>query len=255
MSIFENKLKKEVPEIAKILARVSHHVHPKIVAKIVESNKKFKAIFEGFCDSKINLEDYFYEGSDCVFPATRRPINAEKKVDKWKQNINEKDGTILDDNIYPRHIWTHLAIGGKYSGGKNGKWSSSALDAFELAHIFAHKTDEIKLEKDVFGVFDIQSKPYALFTSASNVVLIPKGLPKPTDSLEAIKKVFYQRHQVIYGSFVKIPGAENFKKESIPKWYKDLEWNEPILPKNWEINIESLLEYRAKYLEDKYRNR
>ena len=66
----------------------------------------------------------------------------------------------------------------------------SGLDAFELAHIFGHKIDEKTLEKQMFQIFDETKKPYSLFTSASNVVLIPKGLAKPTDKMDFDKNMF-----------------------------------------------------------------
>lgn len=239
-------------ELAIMLGKVSHHIHPIIVERIIEENKRFKSEFAENCHPLLEVDDYFYEKSDCVFPGIRRPINKEKEGKlKWKNNINESDGTILNDNTYPRHIWTFLSMNKSYSGGSNGSWGKSGLDAFELAHIFGHKIDEKELEKKVFGKFDINTNPYSLFTSASNVVLIPKGLTKPTDKMDSIKICFYKRHLELYGN--NLSGAEEFNESTVPKWYSEIEWLDPILPDDWEERIDNLLIYRKKHLLTKYR--
>ena len=127
----------------------------------------------------------------------------------------------------------------------------SGLDAFELAHIFGHKIDEKTLEKQMFQIFDETKKPYSLFTSASNVVLIPKGLAKPTDKMDLIKICFYKRHIDLYGN--NLIGIIDFEEKKVPEWYNEIEWLEPILPKDWEKRIDNLLEYRKQHLLEKYK--
>lgn len=240
-------------ELAIILGRVSHHIHPKIVSRITEENILFEKDFKVNCHPALNTKDYFYEGSDCLFPGIRRPINKEKDgIKKWKNKINEVDGTIFNDNTYPRHIWTYLSMNKGYSGGTNGTWGKSGLDAFELAHIFGHKVDEKELEKSIFKEFDDNFRPYSLFTSASNVVLIPKGLTKPTDKMNSIKICFYKRHLDLYGN--NLNGLNKFDEEQVPHWYNDIEWIEPIIPDDWENRINNLLKYRKQHLINKYSN-
>lgn len=133
-----------------------------------------------------------------------------------------------------------------YSGPN---WKKSGLNAFELAHIFGHKDDEKELEKEVFKL-DSDLKPYALFTSASNVVLIPKGFAKPTDKMDSIKTCFYKRHLQLYGN--NLVGLSEFNETKVPEWYEKIKWLEPILPENWEGKINNLLEYRKLHLFNKY---
>jgi len=185
-------------ELASLLGKVTHHIHPDIVTLIRDENINFRSRFQGFCRSKLDLDSFFYPNSDCVFPGFRRPVNYEK-TDNWKNNVHESDGTILNDNTFPRHIWAFLAMNRAYSGGANGMWNSSGLSKFELAHIFAHKPDERSVEYIFFQALDQSIKPYGLFTSASNVVLIPKGFAKPTDSMMSVKACFYKRHIDLYG--------------------------------------------------------
>lgn len=245
---FQDHSKSVERELAILLGQVSHHIHPEIVNKISKANIEFEKEFESSCHPKLDMQDYFYSGSDCLFPGIRRPVNSEKEgKEKWKNNINEEDGTIFNDNTYPRHIWSLLATNKAYS---SISWNESGLNAFELAHIFGHKVDERNLEKGVFKSVDENKNPYALFTSASNVVLIPKGLTKPTDKMDSIKIAFYKRHMDLYGN--NLIGLENFDESKVPSWYNEIKWLEPELPNDWEQKIEKLLEYRKKHLMEKY---
>jgi hypothetical protein len=236
-------------ELAYILGKITHHIHPDIVSYIVQENVRFKRRFEEFCHEKLNVSPFFYSGSDCVFPGFRRPINKEKS-EQWKNNVYEADGTILNDNTFPRHIWAFLSMDRAYSGGTSGMWSSSGLDRFELAHVFGHKQDERELEQEVFHDYNGDIQPYGLFTSASNIVLIPKGFAKPTDHMRSIKVCFYKRHIDLYGN--NLIGLNNLKESCVPDWYDEIQWLEPQLVDGWEQKIDNLLKYREKYLENKY---
>ena len=244
--MFPDLTKKVEGELAILMGSVSHHLHPVIVKYISNANLKFREEFQEYSPKDLEIQEFLFEHSDCVFPGSRRYINKESKKAKWKNNVHE-DGTILNDNTFPRHLWSFLVCGKSYSGKS---WIDSGLNAFELAHIFSHKIDETSLEKKSFMRFEEDIKPYAMFTSASNVVLIPNGLTKPTDKLESIKLCYYQRHIDLYGeNFFHVSG---FKKELVPDWYKNIKWLEPVLPPDWKNKVDQLLEYRANYLRTKY---
>ena len=132
-------------------------------------------------------------------------------------------------------------------------WVKSGLEKFELAHIFGHKKDEKRLEKKVFENYDESRIPYAYFTSASNVVLIPNGLMKPTDSFERIKIAFFKRHIDLYNEN-KFYAENGFNEKFIPDWYSEIKWQEPPLPFGWEKKIDNLLRYRRQFLRRKYKN-
>lgn len=248
--MFEDKTNEVEKELAIILGKVSHHIHPEIVEYIKDKNIDYKDEFIDDCHPNLDYNIFLYDNSDCIFPGIRRPVNKEKNnLEKWKNNINESDGTIFNDNTYPRFIWTYLSLNKGYN---SNTWKESGLNSFELAHIFGHKEDEKELEKTIFKVFDNTVKPYSLFTSASNIVLIPKGLTKPTDKMDRIKICFYKRHIELYGeNFI---GMENFNNEFVPVWYSEIKWLEPKLPVNWKERIDNLLNYRKKHLKDKYNN-
>lgn len=236
-------------DLAVLLGKITHHIHPDIVHYIADENLKYRGVFEKICHKKCVVDSFFYSKSDCVFPGYRRPINSEK-MEKWKNNINDVDGTIFNDNTLPRNLWSFLAVNRAYSGGKKGSWASSGLDKFELAHIFAHKADERGLEKEVFLNENPMAEPYGMFTSASNVVLIPKGFAKPTDQMKNIKISFYKRHLELYGN--NLIGLDDFDERQVPKWYDEIRWKIPDVPGNWNSRISKLLEYRIRHLEQKY---
>ena len=246
---FEDKTKHFEIDIAKILAKTSYHIHPKIVEIIIKDNIDFKEEFERIAHRNLKIADYFFEGSDCLFPGTRRNISKEK-VGKWKNNIYDLDGSILNDNTFPRHLWTFLCCNKSYS---SNSWKDSGLNAFELAHIFSHKTDERKFDASCFENFNLDINPYSLFTSASNIVIIPKGLTKPTDKSEIIKIVFFKRYFDLYKHITQLPALSDFKEHLVPEWYHDIVWNEPFLPIDWEFRIQNLLIYRKKSILNKYR--
>jgi len=236
-------------DMAFILGKITHHVHPEIVNYIVQKNIKYKGRFKEICHHSCKVDSFFYPESDCVFPGYRRPINKEK-TRGWKNKINDVDGTILNDNTFPRHVWAYLSVNKAYSGGTSGTWSSSGLSKFELAHVFGHKQDERGLEKKVFIEFEDKAEPYGLFTSASNVVLIPRGFAKPTDHMESIKVCYYKRHIDLYGN--NIIGLNNLNEKYVPAWYEDIKWFEPLLPVDWKRKIDKLIIYRESHLEKKY---
>ena len=236
--VFPNKLKEEQRLVALSLARVCHHAHPKIVERISKANKQEEQEIAEILPREVDITDYLHNGSACVFPGVRRFIGRLNKRELLKY-IPEKRA-IIDDNRFPRHFWTFLVTGQAYSGPT---WKRTGLGEFELAHIFSHKTEERKFEERAFERVDLTQKPYGLFTCPSNVVLVPKGMAKPTDNLDAVLIAFFKRYSDLYGEG-RLPGLRGLKESTVPEWYGDLKWNEPILPRGWEDSVSELLKYR-----------
>ena len=124
-------------------------------------------------------------------------------------------------------------------------WRNTGLNEFELAHIFTHKESELTFEKQFFHSINSGLFPYGEFTCACNVVLLPKGMVRPTDNSQAIKAAFYMRYIELYGE-EPLNGRSDFKTALVPDWYCELNWNQPILPDGWRGNIDSLLRYRTR---------
>jgi len=233
MNIPENKINAFNKDLAVILAQLAYHISPEIVEYIAERNKKEQLFFKELFGNNIDVGNYLFDGSDCVFPGVRRWD--ARKGDKIRYDMSYK--AIIDDNSFPRHLWCYL-YNGKSTGWKN-------FGEFELAHIFAHKEFETVAEKSYFKNFDDNKIPCGQFTSASNVVLLPKGTVRPTDNSTVIKLIFYKRHIDLYGEST-INGRSGFKHDLVPNWYSELKWNDPLKPDNWKQNINALLDYRTK---------
>ena len=238
MTLFiENKIESKEKQICSILTELACYIHPKVIQKIQAKNKEEYNYFQNLFSNKIDIKHYLFDVSACVFPGTRRYVSGKGK----KKTYNSEYKAIIDDNTFPRHIWCFLDNKKSYNGPN---WKNSILSEFELAHIFTHKKDELANEKKIFASLDESIYPYYNFSCACNVVLLPKGTVRPTDNSEVIKAVFYQRYIDLYGENP-IGGRNNFKIK-VPDWYPELNWNEPVLPDNWEVKIDELLKYRTK---------
>lgn len=238
--------------IALTLAGVAHHVHPKVVSLMQQLNAEHADELRAMLPPEVDAEEYLYPGSACVFPGVRRAIGTFGQQEKDERNkYNPKNAALVDQNIWPRYFWTYLTLGRGYGGPA---WRESGLDQFELAHIFAHKPGERSLEAEVFERFDEGVRPWGLFTCASNIVLVPRGLAKPTDHLRALRLVFFKRAIDLYGETI-IPGASGFRDDRVPDWYGELDWNAPILPDDWEARMIRLHKYRVRRLSEIFSKR
>jgi len=234
----KNRINEFEKDICTVLAHLAYHIHPKIIRRIQQRNIEEYDYFEQLFTGKIDIENYLFNGSACVFPGVRRYVSGQGK--KKAYNIEYK--AIIDDNIFPRHLWCFLENGKTYSGPN---WRNSGLGEFELAHVFTHKESEIGFEKQFFAEVQDKLFPYGDFSCACNVVLLPKGTVRPTDNSNTIKAVFYKRYVDLY-SEVPLNGRRGFNESLVPTWYNELQWNEPPLPDSWESNVEKLLKYRTK---------
>jgi hypothetical protein len=187
-----NRIDEFEREICSVLAQLAYHIHPKIVEYIQSGNIKELAYFKELFANKIEVGNYLFDGSACVFPGVRRYVSAQGKLRAYNVEYN----AIIDDNTFPRHIWCFLENGKIYSGPN---WKATGFGQFELAHVFTHKESELEFEKQFFSTIHDNLYPYGDFSCACNVVLLPKGTVKPTDNSRAVKAAFYKRYIDLYG--------------------------------------------------------
>ena len=233
----KNKIKDYEKDISIILAHLANHIHPKIIAAIQERNIAEYEYFRDLFADRVDVDDYLFDGSACVFPGVKRYVSGKGK----KRAYNPEYLAIIDDNTFPRHVWCFLENGKTYNGPN---WRDTGLGEFELAHVFTHKDTELEFEKQFFSEVKPNLNPYGDFSCACNVVLLPKGTVRPTDNSEAIKAIFYKRYIDLYGE-IPLNGRNGFDNSSVPEWYSELEWNNPVLPADWKHNIDKLLDYRT----------
>ena len=234
----KNRVGEFEKDICSILAQLAYHIHPKIVQYIQQKNRQEFDYFREVFSDRIEIEDYLFHGSACVFPGVRRYVSGRGK----RSAYNEDDQAIVDDNTFPRHLWCFLVSGKAYS---SPNWRDSGLGEFELAHVFTHKESELEFEKPFFKEVRENLTPYGEFTCACNVALLPKGTVRPTDNSKTIKSVFFRRYVELYGE-APLNGRSGFDESLVPDWYSDLQWNEPLLPADWKLKIDDLLKYRTQ---------
>lgn len=234
----ENRIGEFESEICSILAQLAYHIHPAIIEYIKARNIEEYGYFRNLFLDRIEVSHYLFDGSACVFPGVRRYVAGQGT--RHRYNLTYR--AIIDDNTFPRHIWSFLANGKAFSGPN---WKQTGLGEFELAHVFTHKESEIALEEEFFDSMQPDLYPYSDFTCAGNVVLLPKGTVRPTDNSRAIKAAFYRRYIELYGED-SLMGRSGFRKALVPGWYGELKWNQPYLPPDWQENIDRLLRYRTE---------
>ena len=235
-----NKISEFEYDISKILAQLCYHIHPKIIQRVQEENEREYEFFKNLFSGLIDIENYLFTGSACVFPGIRRFVSGQGK----KKQYNKEYKAIIDDNTFPRHLWCFLVNNKTYNGPN---WKESGLNQYELAHIFTHKQTELEFETIFFKRFDHQIQPHGDFTCACNIIILPKGTVRPTDNSKVIKSIFYKRYIDLYGE-LPLQGRNEFISSKVPDWYNNLEWNEPFCPVNWEERVKNLLKYRTKRL-------
>lgn len=236
--MYENRISEFEESIGAILSQLTHHVHPAIVERIQRRNEEERISFESLFEGKIPISGYLFSGSACVFPGVRRYVSGQGV----KRRYNRAFSAIIDDNVFPRHLWCYMAGNVAYSGPS---WKKLGLSSFELAHVFSHKETELSVESRFFQEFDSSMLPYGDFTCACNVTLLPKGTVRPTDNSEALKAVFYKRYIDLYGE-APLQGRSGFQHELVPSWYRNIRWNEPVLPSDWKAKTDKLLSFRTK---------
>ena len=222
-----------------ILKKTAIFMHPDIVKNIKDNNIILKEeIDNSYISDYIDVDHYLFPGSDCVFPGFKR--NEGSWTNKFGRkrkhyydgssffDVKNNDGverdhrSILDDNIYPRQIWSILyneKVYGSKAWKQNGvdKDKDTYLGQFELAHLESHKTN--------------QDESKAEFTSASNIILIPKGLARPTDGVTKVLEDLLELKTKIYET-------SSFDEKEV-NFFR---------PDNWENRLEFLHEYRRSEL-------
>jgi hypothetical protein len=71
--LLKNRIAEFEKDICVILSQVSHHIHPEIIQKIQLRNHEEIGYFTSLFDDKINISNYLFSGSACVFPGEPYP--------------------------------------------------------------------------------------------------------------------------------------------------------------------------------------
>lgn len=234
--------------LAMVLARHARFLKPEVVRAVVEDNNRRAADWHRELIARgIPAAAYLWEDSPCAFPGVRRYSGSDEiaifRGRKQGDGKLPKDALTLDDNDYPKHLWSHLYLGKPFP--KHGP------KGYNLAHLADHKDHNNRAAEDfklVEGA-SVDGKLHGLFTCPTNTVYLPVGLLKPTDFHAKVRHLFIRKAQALYGDFCNIvPPFLTVPKCSDEDWQIDkLEWADPV---GDLTHMDLFLTFRAKKMEE-----
>ena len=80
MTVLKNRVGEFEFEICSILAQLSYHIHPKIIDRIQARNHQELEYFADLFADRIDVSQYLFEASACVFPGVRRYVSGQGKL-------------------------------------------------------------------------------------------------------------------------------------------------------------------------------
>lgn len=200
---------------------------PEIVEAVVRDNEDNR---EMFCDylseAGIDPELYLWEGSSCCFPGIRRYAgSAEISAHRGHARIDAiEDAIALDDNDFPKHIWSFV-----FRGQQFGKFGPKG---YSLAHLVDHKKDQNRMpdEFDFARGYEYQKPFYGLYSCPSNTVYTPANLIRLTDFNTDIRNMLFRKVESLYKDVCNIvPSYAKVKEARAPRWELDeFEWTAPV---------------------------
>ncbi len=239
-----------VLELARITTKFFRFLHPDIVQAIVEDNEMYRISWSALlAEHQVDPEAYLWSKSACAFPGIRRYAGS-REVAEFRGHRNVKTekpmGAIrLDDNDYPKQIWSFIFRGKKFP--KHGPIG------YSLAHLADHKQHKNRFEEEFrFEQTGGESTKllFGLYTSAANTVYVPSNLIKPTDFAGSFRNLLMRKAQSLYGSFCNLlpPWLSIPVDSSSQEWSLDrFEWSEPVGTKT---NLPQFLEFRKDVIEE-----
>jgi hypothetical protein len=145
----------------------------------------------------------------------------------------------LDDNTYPKHVWSWILRGRPFQQfGPRG---------YALAHLADHKEYGSRVGAE-FGCEPgaaEQKAIFGLFTCPSNTTYVPVSLLKPTDQARPLRNLLMRRAHAIYGSVANLlPVALTIGPAPGPAWELDqFAWAEPV---GGSESLDAFLRYRVE---------
>ncbi len=219
----------DVLQLARIAIPLVRYLHPDIVRAVVEDTAQHREDWSRALLARgVDPEIYLWDGSPCVFPGVRRYAGS-REVAAYRGHTSLRaevptNALRLDDNDYPKHLWSFVFRGRKFA--KRGP------EGYSLAHLADHKQHGNR----AFDEFERASpstpmRPlFGLYTSAANTVYVPCNLIRPTDFAGALRNLLIRRSQSLYGSFCRLLPAElSVPAAPSDKWELDrFTWAEPV---------------------------
>jgi hypothetical protein len=242
---------KEQIVLAKILLPYIKILSPEIVKVIVDSNNKNRNRWT--CEFEklgIRPDIYLWENSPVTFPGIRRHsgIKEVASFGSTAKTIRGDNALVLDDNSYPKELWSFAL--------RNCKYDKTNPPNFSLAHIVDHKDYKTRSNEELKDFKQSEQKHLfaGLYTSCANTVWIPNLLLKPTDSKGKLRLLMIQIVAKYYSSVCNIlPYNLSFNLDNIEDEWRIENFPEPTLVGN-VANATNFMQYRNNLIDDTIKN-
>ncbi len=226
--------------VAKLSTPYIRFLDKQIVAKVIADNENHRAQWIDMLEQKeVGLaESYIWENGPCCFPGVRRKTgNFDNNFALRKLDPNIKHAFVVDDNSFPRQIWSFLIYGKKFA--------NHGPDGYSLAHLLDHKEYKNNLNDILVGV-PASITYWGLFTCLTNTVYIPNMMIRPTDFTNNFLTVIIRKCFEYYSGVCNpVPAGIKLKSVSNSDWETlNFPWGEPFLPTGYEDNLEHFLIFR-----------
>ncbi len=238
--IWEQPSESEMLTLARMISRHVRFLAPAIIEAIVNDNERQQENWKlAFKELGIDANAYYWKLSSCAFPGVRRYAGSHE-IAVFRKKAKTDGGTIqdalsLDDNEYPKQIWSFVFLGKKFP--KHGPVG------YALAHLADHKRHNNRFESDFDLVGDSRSALFGLYTCPTNSAYVPSSMIKPTDFGPKLRNLLMRRAEQLYGAHCSLlPEWLKIRDESSAEWHLDaFDWAEPV---GEAKGIEDFLKYR-----------
>ena len=238
----------EILLLAKSLMPFVKFLHPDIVEIITEDNEGRREVWsEQLKNCGVAPEMYLWDSSPCAFPGIRRYAGS-KEIAQFRGKAKEQggqpqDALSLDDNDFPKQIWSFIFRGKQFQ--KFGP------DGYSLAHLIDHKDYKNRCEDEFSCPVDenIPVRLFGLYTSVANTVYIPSNFLKPTDFDGTIRMLLQRKAFDLYGGICNpVPPMMTPQKSSSVEWeISQFDWADPV---GAPSTVKAFLEFRAEVISD-----
>jgi hypothetical protein len=218
----------ELLRLAKLTTPYIRFLHPDIVSALVDDNEKKAAAWSvRLVERSIDPSLYLWPGSSCAFPGVRR-YAGKREISQFNRtkpaDTQPEDALALDDNSYPKEVWSFVLSGRKFSN--NGPVG------YSLAHIADHKKykDRGPQEFNAAGSATPWRTLFGLFTCVTNTVFIAEGLIRPTDFAFPLRNLIQRKADQLYGGFCNLlPSHLTIRAAAAPAWdVEAFKWEPPV---------------------------
>lgn len=212
--------------MAKLITPYVRFLLPEIIKIIVEDNEANRSDWASrLAQAGVEPEYYLWENCSCVFPAIRRYSGSTERAyfrKQFSKSALKIEGALkIDDNSYPKQIWSFILRGKKFQ--------NFGPQSYSLAHLADHKDYKNRKDEEFDLTEEAPGKVYGLYTCASNSVYLPNSLIKPTDFNREIRLLLMHKAQDLYGDVCNLfPPSFKLKKISSLWDIDNFDWADPV---------------------------